>query len=232
MNIKSYLKSVHVTQLELAEKLSLSRPTLDAYIQQFEQNEQIARGKYQLCFEQLFGIPLKTECDFKKTLESVELYIKQEQSFQSEEIFTKENTILSLVTNSIQKDLSKPDADFNTYVFINLIIQNYRKNKSIQFIINYILALYARKETSTMSDDDRIMLSNLHLLLSGEKPIKFKKESFDKLIEACKLYSNKKSDIKKRIQNQLLDELSTKIQILTEAGVEINSDEFELLYKT
>lgn len=232
MNIKSYLKSIHVTQLELAEKLSLSRPTLDAYIQQFEMNERIPREKYQQSFEKLFGIPLKNESEFKKALEQIELFIKSDTTIPQDDLRSREATILSLVTSSIKKDLSKPDVDLDVYVFINLIIQNYRRNESIRYIINYYMALYARKDTLTMCEDDRIMLSNLHRVLSLKKHNHFEKGSFDDLVETSKLYSDKKTVIRKRIQNQLIDELSSKIQILTEAGVEINSDEFELLYKT
>ena len=232
MNIKSYLKSVHLTQLELSEKLALSRPTLDAYIQQFELSERIPREKYQLSFEKLFGIPLKDESEFKKALEQIEMFIKSDTPIPQDDLQSREATVLSLVTSSIKKDLCKPDVNLDIYVFINLIIQNYRRNESIRYIIDYFLALYARKDTSTMCEDDRIMLSNLHRVLSVDKHNHFEKGSFDDLVETSRLYNDKKTVIRKRIQNQLLDELSSKIQILTEAGVEINSDEFELLYKT
>ena len=46
MDIKDYLKSIHMTQKELADRLSLSRPTLDTYIQMFQVNENLPRDKY------------------------------------------------------------------------------------------------------------------------------------------------------------------------------------------
>ena len=39
MDIKEYLKSIHMTQKELADRLVLSRPTLDTYIQIFQMDE-------------------------------------------------------------------------------------------------------------------------------------------------------------------------------------------------
>ena len=49
-NIKQYLKDIGITQKEFAERLGLSRPTLDTYIDMFEGNQTIPKERYDIIF--------------------------------------------------------------------------------------------------------------------------------------------------------------------------------------
>ena len=53
--IKQYLKDVGITQKEFAERIGLSRPTLDTYIEMFEQGQTIPKERYDIIFKRLFG---------------------------------------------------------------------------------------------------------------------------------------------------------------------------------
>ena len=44
-NIKKYLKNVGITQKEFAERIGLSRPTLDTYIEMFESGQVNTKGE-------------------------------------------------------------------------------------------------------------------------------------------------------------------------------------------
>ena len=55
MDIKRYLRGIGITQTELANKLHLSRPTLDSYISQYEKTGKLSKKKYELIFDSLFG---------------------------------------------------------------------------------------------------------------------------------------------------------------------------------
>ena len=55
INVKNQLKNLGITLAEFADKLQISRPTLDSYIQIFESGDKIPKEKYQTIFNKLFG---------------------------------------------------------------------------------------------------------------------------------------------------------------------------------
>ena len=59
--IKAELKRHGVTLLEMSEKLEITRPTLDRYIQQYESKGGIKKARFQKLFDDLFSRPLSTE---------------------------------------------------------------------------------------------------------------------------------------------------------------------------
>lgn len=229
MDIKEYLKSIHMTQKELADRLGLSRPTLDTYIQMFQMDEPLPRDKYQVVFEQLFRKPLKEDKEFRETLDKYALFLKQEQVLGTNDMSTEASYIMSLVTQEIKKDLSKNDSNIDIYVFINLLICNYRKNPILMQLVEYFLLLYSRKNVTDIAEDDKVFLSNYHRLLQNKEKMVFQPKAFDDLLE----YANKSKKVnamaKEQIQQQMLQKLETKMKQLTDAGIDINSDEFDVL---
>ena len=228
MDIKDYLKSIHMTQKELADRLGLSRPTLDTYIQMFQMNEPLPRDKYQVVFEQLFTNPLKNDKEFRETLDEYALFLKQEQVLGTNSMSTEEAYIMSLVTQEIKKDLCKNDANIDIYVFINLLIHNYRKNPVLMQMVEYFLLLYSRKNANDIEEYDKVIISNYHKLLQNKEKLVFQPKSFDDLLE----YANKSKKVnamaKEQIQQQMLQKLETKMKQLTDAGIDINSEEFDV----
>ena len=228
MDIKEYLKSIHMTQKELADRLGLSRPTLDTYIQMFQMDEPLPRDKYQVVFEQLFTKPLKGDKEFRETLDKYALFLKQEQVLGTNGMSTEASYIMSLVTQEIKKDLSKNDSKIDIYVFINLLICNYRKNPILMQLVEYFLLLYSRKKVTDIAEDDKVFLSNYHRLLQNKEKMVFQPKAFDDLLE----YANKSKKVnamaKEQIQQQMLQKLETKMKQLTDAGIDINSDEFDV----
>ena len=55
MEIKKNLKSLDIKISKLATELGVSRPTLDAYIEYYENGQQIPNEGYQKIFEYLFS---------------------------------------------------------------------------------------------------------------------------------------------------------------------------------
>ena len=58
MDIKRYLRGIGITQTDLANRLHLSRPTLDSYISQYEKTGKLSKKKYELilaihCFQKM-----------------------------------------------------------------------------------------------------------------------------------------------------------------------------------
>lgn len=108
MEIKEYLKTIHMTQRELADRLGLSRPTLDTYIQLFQNQEKIPKERYQVVFEKLFTQPPLDGYEFRQVLDDNALFLKQEQVLGvSSEMGVKQSYILSMMMQEVRKDLCK-----------------------------------------------------------------------------------------------------------------------------
>ncbi len=229
MNIKDYLKTVHITQKDLADQLLLSRPTLDAYIQQFQSDRRLSKDKYQVIFEQLFTDPPKSEDEFWKTLDKYSTFLRQEKALGTSEMNTTNSYILSLVTQELKKDLFKSDSNQDVYVFINLLIHNYRKNPFLMAMVDYFLLLYNRKDPAKISEDERIWISNLHDLIQKDNELTFKKESFNDLIEYTEKAKWADVQAKKELQQQLLAQIEHKMEQLSKAGIEIDTDNLDIL---
>lgn len=228
MDIKEYLKSIHMTQKELADRLGLSRPTLDTYIQMFQTRKPLPRDKYQVVFEQLFTEPARSESGFRETLDEYTLFLKQEQVLGTSGMGTEESYIMSLVIREIKKDLSRSDADKDIYVFINLLLHNYRKNPELKQMIEYFLLLYSRKNVSDIAENDKIFLSNFHNMIQNKEKLVFRQAAFQDLLEYANKSKRVNALVKKEIQQQMLERFESKMQQLTDAGIDINSDEFDV----
>ena len=228
MDIKEYLKSIHMTQKELADRLGLSRPTLDTYIQMFQRNEPLPRDKYQVVFEQLFTDPVRGDKEFRETLDEYALFLKQDQVLETNGMSTEEAYIMSLVIQEIKKDLCKNDANIDIYIFINLLIHNYRKNPVLMQMVEYFLLLYSRKNVNDIAEDEKVFLSNYHRLLQDKEQLVFQPKAFEDLLE----YANKSKRVnalaKEQLQQQIIKKLESKMKQLTDAGIDINSDEFDV----
>lgn len=59
--IKDELKRHGLTLLEVSQKIGVSRPTLDKYIQQYESNNKIKKEPFQELFDNLFSQGLSTD---------------------------------------------------------------------------------------------------------------------------------------------------------------------------
>lgn len=229
MDIKDYLKSIHMTQKELAERLGLSRPTLDTYIQMFQANQDLPRDKYQVVFEQLFTTHPKTECEFREVLDKYSLFLKQEQVLDTSAMGTEKSFIMSLVIQEIKKDLCKSDTNIDIYIFINLLIHNYRKSPVLMQVIEYFLLLYNRKNVNDIDENSKVFLSNFYRLIQNNEQLVFQKSAFNDMLEHVNKTKKVKAMAKKAMQQQMMEKLEIKIKQLADAGIDIDSDEFDVL---
>lgn len=229
MIIKEYLKSVHITQKELADRLLLSRPTLDAYIQQYQIGQSLPKDKYQVIFEQLFSEPAKTEEQFWSILNEYSAFLKDEKALGTSEMRTEASYVLSLVTQEMKKDLFRSDSNRDIYVFINLLLHYYRRDPLLLAIVDYFLLLHNRKNLEQISEEEWILLSNLHALMRNRSELSFDKESFTDLVERTKKSKADKAAVKKILMARLIERVDLNLDKIDSAGIDINADDFDLM---
>ena len=76
-NIKQYLKDVGITQKEFAERIGLSRPTLDTYIEMYEHGQAIPKERYDIIFKRLFDNENNSANIFFDNLQNLEALLKR-----------------------------------------------------------------------------------------------------------------------------------------------------------
>lgn len=141
MPIKRYLKSLGITLKDFAERIKLSRPTLDSYIDMYERGEDLPKDRYQIIFDELFANRDKSKEEFNSTLASFEELLDQDARYGVCSLGVDEADIITDLLNVSKKDLSNEDWDRNVYVFINHLISSYREVDSLRYLAKYFNVL-------------------------------------------------------------------------------------------
>ena len=122
MEIKKNLKALDIKISKLATELGVSRPTLDAYIEYYENGQPIPNEGYQKIFEYLFigeemnSIEFARRYDYVKRIMLADAKAGVEKAIHVE----RENKII----NNIREILATGTVDEHLIEFINLFINN------------------------------------------------------------------------------------------------------------
>ena len=93
-NIKQYLKDVGITQKEFAERIGLSRPTLDTYIDMYEHGQTIPKERYDIIFKRLFDNENNAEKIFFDNLKNLEGLLKRDRQYGTSDLEPKKLRIM------------------------------------------------------------------------------------------------------------------------------------------
>lgn len=162
-DIKNYLKTIGITHKYLAKQLNLSRPTLDVYIEYYENGKTIPKEKYAEAFERLFSIENGRE-DFLEILERVSGLLYQDYILGTSDNSMEETDQIANILNSIKKDLNTDDYSLDIYVFINALIHSYRDNIILYRLAEYFLYINGNKELKDIKKEQIPYLANFHKL--------------------------------------------------------------------
>ena len=193
MEIKKNLKSYDIKISKMANELGVSRPTLDAYIEAFENGQQISNENYQKIFEYLFSTECKSSIEFAQRYDYVKRVMLNDAktsirdiklSDREEELKTK--VISNVTNNQVNKNLLE---------FINLFINN-SDNELVKAIYTYFA--YANGIESIKVEEllykDKALYSLLAKSFSEyqKDTIELNEEYFNSLVEKNKRLFEKK----------------------------------------
>ena len=119
--IKKKLKELGITLAYFAESLSISRPTLDTYIDYFEKKEKIPKDKIQIIFERLFSEEIQTKEEFEDNLEQYKNLLERDKVLGTFELNAKSTDLMTSVINNIKEDMYSNDFNENIYIYINML---------------------------------------------------------------------------------------------------------------
>lgn len=235
MDIKEKLKMFDIAIGEFAEKLKITRPTLNNYIKQFEEGENIPNSKYQFIFERLFDDGIDSKSEFVEELERFHYLIERDKFIGTADFNMEKTDLLTSVMESIRSDLAKEDYDKGVYKFINKLVTSYRSESIFIKFVNYFLYLNNIYEVNEIKNEDKAFISNCYKLMNEDKNnnLKIDREYFSKFItrakcieEENKQISTQKTDeaLKLKLQKVIDEKVKEQLKLGLDAN-EINYEE-------
>lgn len=140
VDIKRYLKNNDIQISYVANALDISRPTLDTYINYYQNRYILPNKNMQMIFRKLFDEPLSVN-EFEKTLNAFSEKIKVKRSFGMENLDLAESDVYYELFRDIIDDSNSKYCDKNIYLFIKFIVKEYKNNPSLIDLANYFLTL-------------------------------------------------------------------------------------------
>ncbi len=221
MEIKKNLKSLDIKISKLATELGVSRPTLDAYIEYYENGQQIPNEGYQKIFEYLFSgeeinsVEFAQRYDYVKRVMLADAKTGAELSLQAK----RENAVVKNIVDILDSGtLEEPLVEF-----INLFINNKDKDlvKAIYYYFNFTNGFIDLSNVD-VEEKNKALFSQLSKLFNDYQndSIELLPDYYEQIVEKNKRIFDKKkikvndSDIIEYIKNNLNESSDLDIEVL------------------
>lgn len=229
MQIKKNLKLLDIKKSKLAYDLGVSRPTLDTYIDCYENGHAIPNEGYQKIFNYLFSGEEISSIEFAQRYDYVKRVMLNDA--KNEVAKSKAYKRQDIILKNIQDILHSGTLDQSVVEFINLFINNKNNElvKAIYLYFNFTNG-FINISDYKLSDKDKALYSQMFKLFKdyNDDNIEMLTIYFEKVKEKSKKNFEKKqfkvndSDIVEYIKNNLADSSNIDIEVLKEM---INSRE-------
>lgn len=214
-NIKQYLSDVGISQKELAERIGLSRPTLNTYIELFESGKTIPKERYNIIFDRLFDNENCSAETFFKNLSQVEKLIARDQKYGISDLKPEEADLVSLIIRNMNRDLKIEGYDKDVYVFINMLLLNYRKNEIFKQLVEYFIYLNDIRDIDTIEESQIPYFANIYKAFHSLtiNPCVYEEQDYQDFIKRCsevqeenkKWATERENNLKRRIRNMIAE---------------------------
>ena len=221
MEIKKNLKSLDIKISKLATELGVSRPTLDAYIEYYENGQQIPNEGYQKIFEYLFSgeeinsVEFAQRYDYVKRVMLADARTGAELSLRAK----RENAVVKNIVDILDSGtLEEPLVEF-----INLFINNKDKDlvKAIYYYFNFTNGFIDLSNVD-VEEKNKSLFSQLSKLFNDYQndSIELLADYYEQIVDKNKRIFDKKkikvndSDIIEYIKNNLNESSNLDIEVL------------------
>ena len=216
MKIKDILKENNVKLIELSNTLSISRPTLNSYIDEFEREGKISNKEYESFFKKILKKTYTTREElFGDINEFKEFLINKKYGD-----FLPENlNLLQSIYNKIYNDMKGKNKVIAIYKFIDSAINNYEEDKVLSGYINYILYLNGLKDIKEMKAQEKALVSKLFPIMIKYEESGLKvdslglKEFYTRADEIKQNREKRYQKFEKALKEKLMKELSLKDEL-------------------
>lgn len=227
MPIKKYIKDLGITLKEFADRINLSRPTLDAYIDMYEKGIELPRDRYQIIFDDLFRAKDKKREEFEASLSAFEELLDQDARFGISNLGVEEaDTITDLVFQA-KKDLSENGWDYYVYVFINKLLSSYRQEEIFRLLAKYFVVLNGLSSVDEISEEEKPCIATMFNAFSSIKNKKYQShEDYYRnfLMRREELISERNAESEKQ-QREINKKIQSVIKEASKAGITLSKKE-------
>lgn len=227
MNIRGILKKLDIKLTDFAEKLDISRPTLNNYIALFEKGEPLPNDKYEIVFGNLFNNEINSREQFLLTLNNFKGLLTRDKLLGTLEYDPQSTDLMTSILERMKKDLKDKDYDEDIYIFINMIIGSYRKERIFKDMTNYFLYLNGVKDCDKMNENEKNFSSNMYKLLYLYKGNRLEtdKDYYSKFIKRINEIEEEKDQDKDSLKEQIFkDKIESQINELIEEQLNLGLD--------
>lgn len=215
MKIKDFLKKYKFTLKELAELLELSRPTLNTYINLYENGEEIPNPRYQHIFTEIFSKYWKEKFEIIEEIK----YLKKSERKQEDDYSFENLELINSIKEKMYSDMKGEKEVLPLYKFINSVLYNYNRDDGLTGYIDYNLFLNGLKNIAEISESEKILISNIFPIMREhvEKTLKFNEQGYDlflKRVEEIKKFRERETlRIESEFRKKIKDELELKFSL-------------------
>lgn len=206
MEIKRQLKTLDVKISRLAQELGISRPTLDTYIEYYENGQPIPNERYRKIFEYLFADETISTIEFAKRFDYIKRTFLQSDGLDGQQ--SKEQAIRDNLSNFAYS----ADSQKELLEFINLLINNSKVDlvQAITEYFNYVNGLKAY-ESVNVEEKNKALFSQLYKIFADYKAdsIQLNEESYSGFVEKSNRIFQKKDS--SSVSDELLSYLQKNI---------------------
>ena len=227
VNIKKYLKNVGITQKEFAERIGLSRPTLDTYIEMFESGQVIPKERYNIIFKRLFSVQDFSAKEFERNLQQIENLLNRDQKYGTSDLSPEAADYVSLIVRNMTKDFKTDDWNKDVYTFINILISNYHENEIFLHLVEYFIYLNNIREIEDIKESQKSYFANMfktfHDLL--EKPDSYDEADYQAFLNRCIEIKTQKKNKRDERNNNLKERIQMMVAEYEKKGIDLNEEE-------
>ena len=213
MKIKDILKENNVKLIELSNALSISRPTLNLYIDEFEKEGKISNKEYESFFKKILKKTYATREELFGDINEFKEFLNNKKYGD----FLPENlNILQSIYRKIYNDMKGKNKVVAIYKFLESAINNYGEDKALSGYINYTLYLNGLKDLKEITADDKILVSNIFPIMKKYEKSELEindeglKDFYSRVDEIKKVRETRYQKFEKELKEKLMKEISLK----------------------
>lgn len=222
MSIKEILKDNGFTLKRFADDLLISRPTLDAYIREYEDGGKISREKYQIIFDNLFGKDLE-ETDFVDAYESLTDLLHRDEKIGVLDFGARATDVYTNLLETVKSDISKGDYSEQIYFFVNMLINCYRNNNLWIALAEYFALINSEMDIDMIRESQKgyyaIYYNTFRHFLNDPEAQEYDKDDYLAFVERCRELKNDRLKKTKKVEDSFNKRVKLALNSLSEKGI-------------
>ena len=231
MSINQYLKSIGKTKSELASELGLSRPTLNQYIEIYENGQKIENERYDIIFKRLFSDQKVDRDSFEKKLMSIKNLLERDRKYDIGSLKPEAADLVARIHNNMVHDMSKGEWNKKVYDAVIILLSRYNDYQIMRELAGYFSDLNSDSDLSDLSEESKAYYAYYYKCFREirDNPPKYDPDIYNEFVarknHLAMERKERKKDREKRVQDRLDNVVKKVLLEFQKSGIEATEDE-------